>query len=124
MAQIYVQNLLEAKNQIFVAENKANGQKNEIVGFVAILTGQFLDAHLNEAVAMSYVNDLVVLPAFRQKGVAAELMRAAEEFALSKGSKYVQLNVLAKNEIACAAYSRLGYEPYEITLMKRLNIYL
>ncbi len=122
MADTYVKNLLAKKNQIFVAETKTT-VKNEIIGFLAILTGQFIDPHLNNEVAMSYVNDLVVLPTYRRLGVASALMKRGEDFASQNGSQYVQLTVLAQNETAYAAYGRLGYSPYEVTLMKRLNIY-
>lgn len=60
------------------------------------------------------VHDIVVLPDFRQRGIAARLLARAELIARQLGCCKLTLEVLANNARAMAAYRRAGYVPYEL----------
>jgi GNAT superfamily N-acetyltransferase len=64
----------------------------------------------------AYVSDIFIEPDHRGTGLAAELLdaMAAHFRALPLPLKRLRLNVLARNGIACAAYEKAGFQPYEV----------
>ncbi len=64
------------------------------------------------------VKRLYVRSAFRRRGLAQELMRAAERFALDCGGSSICLDTKSRMHEAIALYEALGYEhiaPYHAT---------
>jgi ribosomal protein S18 acetylase RimI-like enzyme len=59
---------------------------------------------------------LHVRPAARRKGVAAELVREVAAQLAKRGAEVLELEVLASNLGARAAYERWGFAPVELTL--------
>jgi ribosomal protein S18 acetylase RimI-like enzyme len=59
---------------------------------------------------------LHVRPEARRRGVAAELTREAASQLRERGAEVVELDVLASNTGARAAYERWGFSPVELTL--------
>jgi len=55
---------------------------------------------------------IAVAPGFRGQGLAAILMRDAEEVARERGSRRLRLEVRADNAGAIRLYERLGYRPF------------
>ena len=60
------------------------------------------------------VHDVMVIEAYRGRGIAAQLFTAAESFAYELGCVKLTLEVLEGNEPAKHAYRRLGFKPYQL----------
>lgn len=56
---------------------------------------------------------IAVAPGFRGRGLAAILMRDAEEAARERGSRHLRLEVRADNAGAIRLYERLGYRAFK-----------
>ncbi len=67
------------------------------------------------------MTDLFVAENGRRRGVARALMAEAEARFQARGLPSMRLSVLAANEIACAAYRRLGFRPVDIEMIKPLD---
>lgn len=118
MFQILLTHIAKKQGAIFIAE-----LENEITGFIS--------AHIeNDPEQIIYysqsnrewvfISDLVVLPKFRQKGIAKTLLKRVEQYATDNKIKNIKLTVLAKNTIAGSLYRQIGYRDYETTMVKDL----
>ena len=79
-------------------------------------------AETEESNRYGYISDTFVMPALRGRGIAGHLIRAAEVHLRATGVTRLRIGVLAANRSAQRAYSKSGFEPYELTLEKRLTI--
>jgi ribosomal protein S18 acetylase RimI-like enzyme len=69
----------------------------------------------------AHIEVLTVKDAARGRGVARELIEAAEGWAGERGYDSVTLNVFARNERASSVYQRLGYAPETVHYIKPLD---
>ncbi len=60
------------------------------------------------------VHDVVVLEAYRGRGISQNMMGKVEEIARSRGCCKITLEVLSGNEAAKASYRRSGFSSYEL----------
>ena len=60
------------------------------------------------------IHDIVVLPDFRQRGIAARLLARAELIARQLGCCKLTLEVLENNLGAQASYRKAGFAPYQL----------
>lgn len=60
---------------------------------------------------MWILNDLYVAESFRRRGVAEQLLEAAEQFAIASSAKGLLLCTQVTNRNAQALYAKCGYEP-------------
>ncbi len=68
-----------------------------------------------------WINYLATDPDYRQRGIAASMMQAAEEKLIAMGCPKINLQVRAGNKDAVAFYEAVGYELDDIANMgKRL----
>jgi ribosomal protein S18 acetylase RimI-like enzyme len=67
-----------------------------------------------------YVSDICVLPAFRGRRIASQLLDAVELRLRGEGVTRVRLFTLAANCAARASYERSGYAAYEVVYEKSL----
>jgi ribosomal protein S18 acetylase RimI-like enzyme len=67
-----------------------------------------------------YVSDICVLPAFRGRRIASQLLDAVELRLRREGVTRVRLFTLAANRVARASYERSGYAAYEVVYEKSL----
>jgi ribosomal protein S18 acetylase RimI-like enzyme len=118
MADRYLAHVLDrcagAAGRIFVAE-----EDGAVVGFVGVLARVVPEP--DEAQAYAYVSDLVVLPAYRRRGIGRALLERAEAYARGEGARVLRVGVLAKNEAAAGLYRSLGFGDYTIQLNKPLR---
>lgn len=118
MADRYLAHMLDrcagSAGRIFVAE--ADGG---VVGFVGVLARVVPEP--DEAQAYAYVSDLVVLPAYRRRGIGRALLERAEAYARGEGARALRVGVLAKNEAAARLYRSLGFGDYTTQLNKPLR---
>jgi ribosomal protein S18 acetylase RimI-like enzyme len=92
-----------------------------IAGFIAcwVRTVDYL-AETADSNRSGYISDICVLPAYRGRGIAGHLLRAAEQRLARPGINCLRITSLANNSSACAAYRKSGFVPYEVTFEKRL----
>jgi ribosomal protein S18 acetylase RimI-like enzyme len=67
------------------------------------------------------VDQLVVAPEFRRRGVGRALMTAVDRHAKEAGLTGIVLDVRAHNEDAIAFYQQLGYAPAQWRMWRRLT---
>lgn len=98
--------------QIFIAQDDATG----VIGMVS---AQLV---ISTAVGApsAWIEDMVVLEAFRGRGVGKALLARATEWAKSRGAKRVQLMADADNAPALYFYKQLGWEPTRLFAWKKL----
>jgi ribosomal-protein-alanine N-acetyltransferase len=75
----------------------------------------------DETQAYAYGSDLVVLPAYRRRGIGRALLERAEAYARGEGARVLRVGVLAKNEAAARLYRSLGFGDCTIQLNKPLR---
>jgi diamine N-acetyltransferase len=64
------------------------------------------------------LDELVVDPTWRRRGIGQRLMHAVEAWALESGAPWVELNVYDFNADARRFYEALGYLPFSTKLRK------
>jgi ribosomal protein S18 acetylase RimI-like enzyme len=120
IAQRYLQQVLTTcgakAGRLFVAET--GGQ---VVGLVSIWLEREPESFLTNLAGYAYLSDLVVLSAYRRRGIGTALLQQAEAYALEQGATALKINVLAKNRAAYDAYRKVGFQDYEISLLKPLG---
>ena len=120
MADSYVELLLNrcsgTSGRVFIAE-----ADQTVVGFVGVIASVAPNEPDEEATPYTYISDLVVLPAYRRRGIGSALLRQAEAYARERGMTLLRINVLAKNQLAGRLYRTLGFSDYRIQLVKRLG---
>lgn len=82
---------------------------DEIVGYILI-------RKLNDNVCL--LDGLYVLENYRNKGIANNLLEEAIDRCKKMNVKYVDINVMEKNEIAKHIYKKLDFTEYEIKMRK------
>ncbi|HEX6129680.1 MAG TPA: GNAT family N-acetyltransferase [Candidatus Limnocylindria bacterium] len=66
------------------------------------------------------IRRVYVVPDWRRRGVATQLMRVAEQAARDGGAKEARLSVVAENAAALRLYEALGYGHFAVRLAKRI----
>jgi len=69
---------------------------------------------------IAYVYNVEIAPEHRRKGYAYQALQALEQEIRGLGLQGVALHVFGHNQAARALYAKLGYEPTNINLFKRL----
>lgn len=98
---------------VLIAED-GNGER---LGFIHVHSGKD-HYHRDEH---GHVEDLIVVPGEEGRGVGALLMEKGEEWARSRGYRWLSLNVFAGNGRARELYRRLGYGEDMIKCVKELS---
>ena len=107
----------DTAGKIFVVEIE-----NQVVGF-ACVWGKVPSEDLDEEpIEYAFLSDLVVLPAYRGRGLGKALLQAVEAFARSQGAASLELQVLAQNENALRLYNQHGFRAYHLLLTKDLKV--
>jgi ribosomal protein S18 acetylase RimI-like enzyme len=112
--------LAENQGAMLIAET-AHGER---VGLVA---GHIVDQpwpmETRDSTRYGYVSDIFIKPEARGSGLAKVLLDAiaAHLRHADPTLSRLRVNVLAVNRIACRAYERAGFTPYEITYERLLR---
>ncbi len=104
-AEVFAEDV--ARGQLWIAE-----EDGRVAGVAAITEDQepeYADAGLDPAEPAIVVHRLAVDPAFRGRGVAADLMRQAEAVARARGIKALRLDTNTENEATRRLFPKLGY---------------
>ncbi len=70
---------------------------------------------------VGYISDICVMPAFRGRRIATQLLKEIERHLAAFGIARIRINSLAENKSAQASYKRAGFTPYEIVYEKALG---
>jgi len=84
-------------------DSTAIGLANCIIGFSTFKAKPIVNIH-----------DITVLKEYRGKGVSLKLLEKVEELAKSLGACKLTLEVLSNNQAAKKAYTKFGFENYEL----------
>lgn len=122
----YLQKLLsqiEACNGLMLVARTANSSNLcNPVGFICAWMTQDDDELLkDEARAYAYISDIFVAPAYRQNGIASQLLTKVEELLINRGAKQIRLCSKSANSHALQCYDRNGYSAYETILTKQIG---
>jgi ribosomal protein S18 acetylase RimI-like enzyme len=101
--------------RLFVAEGEG-----EVIGFINVRFEHENETYMSSLVDYAYISDIVVLQAYRGRGIGTLLLRQAEAFARQGGATTLKIGVLARNRQAADLYQHVGFRPYEIILLKQL----
>jgi ribosomal protein S18 acetylase RimI-like enzyme len=94
----------------------ARGER--VVGFVMVdVESGSYDQDLDRGL----VQNIYVVPEFRDRGVGGDLLAAAERLLRDRGVDAVALEVMAGNEDARRFYRGQGYRPHRVELEKPLE---
>jgi len=66
------------------------------------------------------VRRVYVVPEWRERGVATELMRVAEDAARAGGAREARLTAVTENRRAIGFYAKRGYGDFAVRMRKRL----
>jgi ribosomal protein S18 acetylase RimI-like enzyme len=107
----------EAGGAVLVAEC---GQ--DFVGFVAGWIEQASNiAETPDSNRVGYICDICVMPAFRGRRIATQLLNAIERHLALAGIARLRIRSLAVNKSARASYQQAGFAPYEIVYEKAID---
>jgi ribosomal protein S18 acetylase RimI-like enzyme len=112
--------LAENQGAMLIAEN-AHGER---VGLVA---GHIVDEpwpmETRDSTRYGYVSDIFIKPEARGSGLAKILLDtiAAHLHRADPTLSRLRINVLAVNRIACRAYEKAGFTPYEVVYERLLR---
>ena len=101
---------------VYVAE--VDGRVAGFVGVWARIVSQEPDEYQYE---YAHICDLVVLPAFRRRGLGRALLQRAEDHARDHGATTLRLGVLAANDRARQLYTNAGFHGYLEIMAKDLR---
>lgn len=93
-----------------------------VAGFATVLTCVPFESLDEPPGTYALVADLMVRESFRQRGIGAGLLQAAERFARAAGATELRVGVLTRNRTAALLYRGAGFAPHEETLSKRLDV--
>jgi len=71
--------------------------------------------------ADAYVGELAVRTGMERRGIATELMKAAEAWAARRGLPFLTLDTGAANQPARSLYHALGYQEEDVRLTKAVS---
>jgi ribosomal protein S18 acetylase RimI-like enzyme len=105
---------------ILVADGTADGSP-ALSGFVRIVDVQTPEGRVLIPRRFGLVEDLVVAQAYRRNGVATDLLRAAETWAMSRGLPALEVTVWAFNRGAQNLYEKNGFSVLRHYFRKQLT---
>jgi GNAT superfamily N-acetyltransferase len=118
VAEAYVDFMLarcaEWDGTVLVAE-----EDGAVVGFICVWARVPPDDP-SEVRFSAHVSDLVVLPAWRGRGIGRALLQRGETYARSRGAARLRIGVLARNADARRLYAATGFREVYVLLAKAL----
>ena len=93
-----------------------------VVGFVTLLTRVPHSGADDVPGTYAAIMDVAILAGWQGRGLGTALLLHAESEAAASGASELRLSALALNRRAIDLYTRLGYEPYAVTMTKRLDL--
>jgi ribosomal protein S18 acetylase RimI-like enzyme len=104
----------ESDGRLFVAE-----QDESVVGFVAVFSREPFTELDDPPGTYALISDLIVLSAYRGKGIGRQLLQRAEAFARDADARELRIGVLLANLAARRLYLDCGFASHLEILVKR-----
>ena len=101
--------------QVFVAE-----VDGVIVGYVSAYSRIRSEVLHDGDFEYALIGDLVVLAAYRKRGLGRALLSAAEDFVRERGARWLRIGAVSGNRRAINLYESVGYKPSYTELEKVL----
>lgn len=105
----YFNNIIDNPNNVLLAYYI----EDEIVGYILI-------KNLNTNDKVCLLDGLYVEENYRNKGIANQLINEALNISKENNCKYVDINVMYKNELAKEIYKKLGFNEFKLNLRKEI----
>lgn len=106
-----------ASGAVLVAESRA--------GFAGFVAGWIEEAEnvaeTPDSNRVGYISDICVMPAFRGRRIAAQLLDGIEQYLRPAGVTRLRINTLTVNTSARASYEHAGFVPYEVLYEKLIG---
>ncbi len=115
----FLQKEIEQKSgRLFVIRANA-----EPIGFASCwIEHEDNPTHTTESNVYGFISDAYIVPEYRGKGIFERVDQKIHEYFSSFSEiRHVRLYVLAENRFAIQAYKKSGYDPQEITFVKKLD---
>jgi ribosomal protein S18 acetylase RimI-like enzyme len=87
--------------------------------YVAFLTGWIMRKNVWRT-NIGYLCNLYVMPAYRRKGLARLLVKEFEKWLKSRKVRYVELSVYPGNNVAINAWSKMGFRPCMLDMIREI----
>jgi ribosomal protein S18 acetylase RimI-like enzyme len=112
--------LAEAQGIMLIAEDAAGERLGLVAGHIV---DQPWPMETPDSTRYGYVSDIFIKPQARGTGLAGDLLDAIAEHLRKADPSLTRLrvNVLAVNRVACRAYEKAGFTPYEVMYERRLR---
>lgn len=94
--------------------------EEQLAGFVLVKRVKSEPHPLFRSKVSCHISKVIVDPGFRRRGLAQQLLAAAETWAKEQGSETVTLTVFEFNESARSLYETCGYDTQSRAMCKRL----
>ena len=106
-----LKDIADQSGAMFVAERAGT-----FAGFIAGYIDSFpTPMETPDSCVYGYCSDIYLTPAERGSGLAQELLNVLERHLAAQAPiKRYRISVLAVNRIACRAYEKAGFTPYEV----------
>jgi ribosomal protein S18 acetylase RimI-like enzyme len=95
--------------------------ERQLVGVATVMMRRAPDFSVFINQSWGVLDNIAVARAWRRRGAGRALTRAAEQWALARGAKWLELGVYEFNAEARAFYQALGYSPVSTKLRKPLQ---
>jgi ribosomal protein S18 acetylase RimI-like enzyme len=105
----------ETEGKVFVAESE-----QRVAGFISVWAKVKAKMIEEKEYEYAYISDLVILPAYRGRGLGHALLSKAEEYARAAGATTLRIGVLAKNDVARNLYQKFGFADRVIEMSKAI----
>lgn len=112
--------LAENQGIMLIAENAGGGRLGLVAGHIV---DQPWPMETRDSTHYGYVSDIFIKPEARGGGLARALLDAiaAHLHRADPTLTRLRISALAVNRIACRAYERAGFTPYEVTYERMLR---
>jgi len=118
IAHDYLQHLMDTcekeEGKIFVVELDGN-----IVGMLSVLIEEH-KTHRKKTARIAEISDLMIMPAYRGRGISKELIAEAEKYAKTQNVAVIQTAILHSQEDLKNHFLRNGFGEFEVVLRKKI----
>lgn len=103
------------KGKILVVE-----QDGRVVGFSAVQIWNNSEQVHEEPYEYAYISEVIVLEGYRGHGYGSALLKAAEQFAIHRGVRFLRIGALAGNKLARSVYANRGFDEHKVVFEKSI----
>jgi GNAT superfamily N-acetyltransferase len=91
-----------------------------VVGFSAVQVWKNSEEVHEEPYEYAYISEVIVLEEYRGRGFGSALLKAAEQFAIHQGVRFLRIGALAGNKSARRVYASRGFDEHKVVFEKSI----